>query len=477
MSVEKKGAKYYIRTAGVLVAIGVGSALLITSLNLLTGPVIAERKANAQAAAFKEVFPSLTDVSDPEELNGQYVKSYRTAYKGGDELGKILTAEGQNSRASYSLLVGLSGDGDDPKIENVAIVDQEMTPGYDTTFKTYYDAFIADKTDATLNAYSGTGATLSCGLFRDMVKEAKDLYAGISGGVSEDWATEITAIYDRTYTYNDGDDQSVSGGTYVKKYYPLYDDAGNLNEAARVYSLRYNGEEGKIGFAVGISGDNENPVVSEKAYILQNLEGQATGVVNTADFTGVFTTMLDEAKQHYQDNALDTLAKKSASLFEGASSNSEAAVIDDISFATSATIKNGDEDILCENTGTASLVEHWTVYNSASEELGEVYLCSISLNFVNNQYYLEARGDATYLISFTYESDLVVFGKMKVLTDTMSRGSTWEEGFVSAYNENPSGNVDLSDKDITLGATISASASQSLNLRAAAHYDNLKKGA
>ena len=152
MSVEKKGAKYYIRTAGVLVAIGVGSALLITSLNLLTGPVIAERKANAQAAAFKEVFPSLTDVSDPEELNGQYVKSYRTAYKGGDELGKILTAEGQNSRASYNLLVGLSGDGDDPEIENVAIVDQEMTPGYDTTFKTYYDAFIADKTDATLNA-------------------------------------------------------------------------------------------------------------------------------------------------------------------------------------------------------------------------------------------------------------------------------------------------------------------------------------
>ncbi|MBO4540506.1 MAG: hypothetical protein J5736_00820 [Bacilli bacterium] len=472
MSIEKKGAKYYLRTAGVLVAIGVGSALLITSLNLLTGPVIAERKANAQAAAFKEVFPELTDVSDPTDLNGQYVKSYRTAYKGSDELGKILSAEGQNSRASYNLLVGLSGDGDDPTIANVAIVDQEMTPGYDTTFKNYFDAFIADKTDATLNAYSGTGATLSCGLFRDMVKEAKDLYAGISGGVSEDWALEINTIYGTTYSYNDKDDQSVAGGTYVKKYYPLFNDAGNLNESARVYSLRYSGDDGKVAYAVGLSGDSANPTVSEKAYVLQNLEGAATGEVNTADFSGVLSTMLDEAKAHYTANPLDTLAKKSASLFEGVASNGDATAITDVSFATSATINTGSADVLFENTGTAKLVEHWTLFDSESAELGEVYLCSINLKFSNPQYYLEARGDATYLVSFSYVSETVKFGKMRVLTDTMSKGDLWEQTYVEAYNANPGDNVDVSG-----GATISSSASAELTLKAAEHYSNLKKGA
>ena len=472
MSVEKKGAKYYLRTAGVLVAIGVGSALLITSLNLLTGPIIAEHEANAEAKAFKEVFPALTNVSDPEELNGRYVKSYRIAYKDGDELGKILSAKGENSRAKYNLLVGLTGDGDDPAIANVAIVSQEMTPGYDTTFKTYYDAFIADKTDTTLNAYAGTGATVSCSLFRDMVKEAKDLYAGISGGVSEDWALEINTIYGTTYTYTNGDDQSVSGGTYVKKYYPLFNDAGNLNEAARVYSLRYSGDDGKIGFAVGISGDNANPVVSEKAYVLQNLEGGATGEVNTADFTGVFSTMLDEAKQHYQDNVLDSLAKKSASLFDGVASNGEASIIEGVSINAAATINIGSENIHFDKTGTGDLVEHWTVFNSSSEELGEVYLCHLDLNFANGDPYLEAHGEATYLVSFTYESETVCFGKMKVLTDTMSKGSLWENSYVEHYNDNPGDDVDL-----TGGATISASASQQLTIKAAEHYSNLKKGA
>ncbi len=473
MSVEKKGAKYYIRTAGVLVAIGVGSALLITSLNLLTGPVIEKRKAEAEAAAYKKVFPTLTNVSDPTAIEGQYVKSYRVAYNGSDELGKILSAEGQNSRASYSLLVGLSGDGDDPAIENVAIVNQEMTPGYDATFKTYYDAFIADKTDATLNAYSGTGATLSCGLFRDMVKEAKDLYAGISGGVSEDWAAEIDALYGTSYHFKEKEDQSVSGGTYVKKYYPLYDDFGCLNEAARVYSLRYSGEDGKIGFAVGLSGDSASPTVSSKIYVIQNtVDDTVTGLIDSDGLAGNYLAMLNEAKEHYQANALSTLAVKSASLLEGAASNSEATVIEGVSITTSAVLKNGDNDIQCENTGKGELIEHWAVFDSESTELGEIYLCHLSLRYSNNEFYLEARGEATYMVSFSYVSETVKFGKMKVISDTMSRGNVWESTYVEAYNKHPGDDVDL-----VSGATISSSASQQLTIKAAEHYSNLKKGA
>ena len=469
MSFEKKGAKYYLRLAGVLVAIGVGSAALVTSLNLLTGPVIAERKANAKAAAYKQLFPTLTSVSDPTPLTGTYAKEYRIALKGSDELGKIILAEGKNSRAEYSLLVGLSGDGDDPKIENVAIVSQEMTPGYDTTFKKYYDAFMADKTDATLNAYSGTGATLSCGLFRDMVKEAKDLYAGISGGVSEDWASEIDAIYGDTYTFEAGADQSISGADYAKKYYPLYNDAGNLNEAARVYSLRYSGDDGKIALAIGLSGDS---VVSEDAYILQNtVDESKTGSVAVSSLDGIYVTMIDDAKAHLAANPFDTLAKKSKDLFASADSTNEATFIDNVSITTSALLPQyGDTPF--ENTGTGTLVEHWTVFDEAAAELGEIYLCSMSLHFSEPEQYIEAHGDATYLVSFSYVSETVKFGKMKVLTDTMSRGPQWEESYVVNYNANPSGDVDL-----TANATISASASQQLTLKAAEHYSNLKKGA
>ena len=476
MSFEKKGAKYYLRLAGVLVAIGVGSAALVTSLNLLTGPVIAERKANTQAAAYKDIFPDFDAKasSEPEPLQGQYVQSYITARNSkGDELGKIIIAEGKNPRAEYSLLVGLSGDGDDPKIENVAIVSQEMTPGYDAYFKQYYDAFMADKTDATLNAYSGTGATLSCGLFRDMVKEAKDLYAGISGGVSEDWAAEISAIYGDTYTFEVGADQSISGGTYAKKYYSLYNDAGNLNEAARIYSLRYSGEDGKLGLAIGLSGDQENPVLAEKAYVLQNtlVENGATGEVNTADFLGVYTTLVDEAKAHYQANGLDNLAAKSKNLFSTAKTTSDATKIDGVSVVTSALLPQYSDEPF-ENTGTGTLVEHWTVFDETAAELGEIYLCSMSLHFSEPNQYIEAHGDATYLVSFSYESETVKFGKMQVLTDTMSKGPQWEESYVANYNANPSGDVDL-----TANATISASASQQLTLKAAEHYSNLKKGA
>ncbi len=473
MSFEKKPIKYYLQTVGVLTAIGVVSAALITSLNLLTGPVIQERREQAQSAAFKEVFPTLTEVSDATLMAGQYVKEYRVAYEGSEELGKIIRAEGQNSRASYNLMIGITGDGDDPSIAKVAIVEQEMTPGYDTTFKAYYDAFAADPSDANLEAYKGTGATLSCGLFRDMVKEAKDMYAGISGGVSEDFAIEISTIFGTTYTYADKDDRSVDGGTYLKKYYPLYNDAGNLNEAARIYSLRYSGDDGKLGLAIGLSGDQENPVLAEKAYVLQNtlVENGTTGEVSTADFSGIYTTLVDEAKAHYQANGLDNLAAKSKNLFSTAKSTSDATKIDDVSIVTSALLPQY-RDKPFENTGTGELVEHWTVFDEASAELGEVYLCSMTLHFSEPEQYLEAHGDATYLVSFSYESETVKFGKMQVLTDTMSRGPQWEESYVANYNANPSGDVEL-----TANATISASASQQLTLKAAEHYSNLKKGA
>ncbi|MCF0113521.1 MAG: hypothetical protein HUJ60_06050, partial [Bacilli bacterium] len=395
----KKGFAYYAKTAGILTAIGVSSALLITGLNLVTAPIIEQRQNEQKGAGYKVVFPELDKVSEATKVeNATYVTEYCSALKNETELGKVFTATGKNSRASYDLLIGLTGDGDAPSVKNVYIVKQEMTPGYDETFKNYYDNFIASPDDTHLNDVKN-GATLSSSLFRDMVKEAKSVYATISGGVTEKLEEEVAAIYGDRYYFDAGKETSLSGD-YLYKYYPMFDmqnerhDEGGgttkdvFNEAARIYSLRYSGDDGKLGIALGISGDVDSPKL-EKMYLYNDkLETSVQSLVDgynsslTEDyFAGKNETlgaMVKAAVDHYKASALDNIYGHGKELFDAFDHNGEAKDLEK-TFKTTYKVASYDGSSFTGNSGNGKLIKAWPALDKDGNEIGAIYFGSVDV--------------------------------------------------------------------------------------------------
>lgn len=168
---EKVNLKHAFLVAGILSAIAGGSALLISGVNLLTGPAIAKNASLTEQQALTRVFGDNAVFGEPVEVNKGSILKYWPATDGNKE-GRVYSLSGSNSYGTVSLSVGIYSD---YSLGNMII--SENTESYGQTLEDNYVGVyqhVSDK-EGALEA-TKCGATFGAELIRGMVEEARAHY-------------------------------------------------------------------------------------------------------------------------------------------------------------------------------------------------------------------------------------------------------------------------------------------------------------
>ncbi|MCR5492035.1 MAG: hypothetical protein K6F32_07910 [Bacilli bacterium] len=154
----------------ILASIGGVSALVVSSVNLFTAPMIAKNKAEKEASALKEIFPDATKVEEAVELkSGSLLKYWPVSLP--NEEARIYSCSGKNGYGAVSLLIGVYSDfslGRMSIIENTETYGSTLNQNYIAPYQ-YYET--AEQREAALNNVT-CGATYGAKLIKGMVLEA-----------------------------------------------------------------------------------------------------------------------------------------------------------------------------------------------------------------------------------------------------------------------------------------------------------------
>lgn len=176
-------ARKYLKVGLVLGAIGAVSALLITTLNLVTAPAIAKNEAESKEEGLKVIFPSLERYDADVALSGKYLTSYNVCYDADGEVGYVYAATGSSGVVKTTkILVGISGTSGDVQLGKVYFITNGATGAYgNKVVNNYVNPYNADPSEDTLGETT-CGATIVAKLVQSMVLEAKDAYVAAKGG-------------------------------------------------------------------------------------------------------------------------------------------------------------------------------------------------------------------------------------------------------------------------------------------------------
>lgn len=267
--------KRYLKVGGILCAIGAVSALLITTVNVFTAPKIAANEAEKKAAGFRSVYDKTNAVGEDTKVTGRFVSLYNVCYSDAEmktAIGNVYTATGSYKHVSnMKVLIGVSGSQSSPELGKIYLLNNGATGGYDVTVKTnYVDVYNANPSVEAMNKVT-CGATEAATIIRMMMVEAKELY--MTGGISEDVASEIKSIYSSEVSYDEPSD--VTGGTYASKYYPVYgENKTYIGTVYRLSGLINDGTGSKITLLIGMTGSYKAPTYG-KIFLVKN-EGTTT---------------------------------------------------------------------------------------------------------------------------------------------------------------------------------------------------------
>lgn len=162
----------------VLTAICVISSALLGMTYNVTKDKIEEVKAEASAAAMREVLPQAQDfkelAADPE--NGVLL-----AAEGSDNTGYVFKTQDKGYGGAFVVMVGIGADGN---ITDVKLLDNAETPGLGskTGMPKFTDQF-KGKDQSLEGVETITGATISSKAFLRCVDTAYKAYEKLGGGV------------------------------------------------------------------------------------------------------------------------------------------------------------------------------------------------------------------------------------------------------------------------------------------------------
>ena len=168
---------HWLMVGGILSAIGLVSALVLTALNLVTDPVIQNNNAKKQLAGYRAIYANCQAVSDPVAIdNNANLAEYYQAYS--DEgktqlIGYIYNSKtiAVKSYGNIHAMVGISSEGDNPVLGKVYLVEDSLS--YKNTFETgYVEPYNANPSDETLAAVK-CGATYGATALNEIITAAK----------------------------------------------------------------------------------------------------------------------------------------------------------------------------------------------------------------------------------------------------------------------------------------------------------------
>ena len=176
----------------VLGAICIVVAIMLAGVNMLTGPIIADRLNAAADEALLEVLPDGKNFKEIDDLTG-YPESVTKGYKadGGYVFQVVVTGKS----AGLTVMCGISSDG---KVVGTKVLANEETPSYAENVFPNVEGTNGKYTGMTLDAfepYLVSGATLTSKAYGEAVKAALQA-AAIAGGASVDTRTPEQKLQD-----------------------------------------------------------------------------------------------------------------------------------------------------------------------------------------------------------------------------------------------------------------------------------------
>jgi Na+-translocating ferredoxin:NAD+ oxidoreductase RnfG subunit len=220
----------------------------------------------------KSLFPSEAAYSDPIDLSGKtYATKYYAVYSDAAKTSYLGTAYRLSGTTSdgkaLTLLGGFSGTIASPDYGKIVVAKSTVDLSADVA--SYNAAPSASQFDSWSAATSGA-------LAKAMMAEASGLY--YSDGVGNlTFEGNLLQVYPGLKGYSDP--VSVSGRTYVSKYYLIYSDAAKTTEMGRAYfgsgSTTWDNEAGEsdtvsISLLVGIKGTSSSPVLGKLSLVSDN---------------------------------------------------------------------------------------------------------------------------------------------------------------------------------------------------------------
>ncbi len=462
-SEEKNDWKKWLKVGGILCAIAGASALVLTSLNLLTAPIIEENNAKKQSGGYREIFSNWAANSDPVAIEGndnlaEYCIAYSDTAKT-NQIGYIYTSKtlAVKSFGNVKAMVGISGETDSPVLGKIYLVENSLS--YKTTLESgYILPYNSNPGDTTLNNVK-CGATFGAEAIKGIINAARDHYSSIGDSFKEDLADDIKQIWGENsgYTVDNSETNNVSGTTYVKKSYSFYEDDTMTGEIGRLYSAKYKGDAGDIYITVSFNEKNElGKLVVTKDTLADNTSlnnyvsaynsnpsEETLNATNGADSEAV-KAMVSEAK-----TTLTTAGglKSSSSYFKDVIASS---AYSEVSEATALT-KDAAEKVNVLRYWTFSKTETTESEEEKVTEVAKVYKIQATMEAKS---YTTIESDTVYLLTITGSKDSPALGKMTLLKNEAGGGqvSDIESYFTNFDGSQTSEGVNGSGATYTLKA-------------------------
>ena len=153
-------------------------AALLAAVNLITGPEIERRKAEAITASLTEVMPDGRFNTKPDELGDDAPKTIKAVYtdlNGGGKVFVLETSSEYTSGANMGITVAIDNDGN---IIGVKLTSYSETKDFG---KNYPDSYVGLNADGVASAPLVSGVTYSSSAFRSAIFDAMKYIGAASG--------------------------------------------------------------------------------------------------------------------------------------------------------------------------------------------------------------------------------------------------------------------------------------------------------
>lgn len=184
----KKNVKEALKTTLVLGGIVLGAGALIGVTSAITSPFIQAHSDAAVLEAINEVFPDADGVGEVEELSENGLTSRYQAKKGNDDIGWAYRGNGTSAYGeAIEVVIAIDTD---YNVGRIALVSSPTT--YSPTLESgYIDPW--NEGDITLDDVS-CGATSSAGVVRNIANAARNHAMAATGDIDDDLATVLNVI-------------------------------------------------------------------------------------------------------------------------------------------------------------------------------------------------------------------------------------------------------------------------------------------
>ena len=269
MKFEKKN----LMPAIVLSSICIVVALLLSLINLLTGPIIKNAQDQAANEALIEVLPGIT-TSEEITLGENYPAAITKAYK--TDVGYVFQATVTGKSSGLIIMCGVNNEG---KITGTKVIAEQETDSY--------DANVFPNVEGTNGVYSGmsltdfepylvSGATLTSRAYSEAVKASLQAFA-IAGGGDVDLRTPEQILQD-----NCNAALGTEGVVFTKWF---------MTEIISGVNAVYESADGRV-YVIG----EEFVAIKDEMVVTADASKEAKVIALTADNTVTSSTVTEIAK-------------------------------------------------------------------------------------------------------------------------------------------------------------------------------------